>query len=73
MLLAGLGVAYVISADLLILMAVFGSTVSYVLMMMSYIKLKSFKLNLLRPYKALDGTVTASIDWVKWLSLLLLG
>ena len=47
--------------DLLILMAVFGATISYVLMMLSYIKLKSSKPDLARPYKAPGGVVTASI------------
>ena len=47
--------------DLLILMAVFGATISYVLMMMSYIKLKVSKPHLPRPYKAPGGIVTASI------------
>ncbi len=47
--------------DLLILMAVFGATISYVLMMMSYIKLKLSRPNLARPYKAPGGIVTASI------------
>jgi len=47
--------------DLLILMAVFGATLSYVLMMLSYIKLKISRPNLPRPYKAPGGIVTASI------------
>ncbi|WP_151722818.1 ethanolamine permease, partial [Acinetobacter ursingii] len=47
--------------DLLILMAVFGATLSYVLMMLSYIKLKTSRPNLPRPYKAPGGIVTASI------------
>lgn len=47
--------------DLLILMAVFGATISYVLMMMAYIKLKIAKPNMPRPYKAPGGVVTASI------------
>lgn len=47
--------------DLLILMAVFGATISYVLMMLSYIKLKVSKAHLPRPYKAPGGIVTASI------------
>ena len=49
--------------DLLILMAVFGATISYVLMM-SYIKLKLSRPNLARPYKAPGGIVTASIALV---------
>ena len=47
--------------DLLILMAVFGATISYVLMMLSYIKLKTSKANLPRPYQAPGGVVTAYI------------
>ncbi|WP_286861089.1 MULTISPECIES: ethanolamine permease [Acinetobacter] len=50
--------------DLLILMAVFGATISYVLMMMSYIKLKVSRPNLARPYQAPGGIVTASIALV---------
>lgn len=50
--------------DLLILMAVFGATISYVLMMLSYIKLKSSKASLPRPYKAPGGIVTAYIALV---------
>ncbi len=50
--------------DLLILMAVFGATISYVLMMLSYIKLKTSKADLVRPYKAPGGVVTASIALV---------
>ncbi len=50
--------------DLLILMAVFGATISYVLMMMSYIKLQTVSTNLARPYKAPGGIVTASIALV---------
>ncbi|RKG29785.1 ethanolamine permease [Acinetobacter tianfuensis] len=47
--------------DLLILMAVFGATISYVLMMLSYIKLKSAKASMPRPYQAPGGVVTAYI------------
>ena len=50
--------------DLLILMAVFGATISYVLMMMAYIKLKIAKPHMPRPYKAPGGIVTASIALV---------
>ncbi|TCB59913.1 ethanolamine permease [Acinetobacter terrae] len=50
--------------DLLILMAVFGATISYVLMMMAYIKLKISKPDMLRPYKAPGGIITASIALV---------
>ncbi|WP_291370818.1 ethanolamine permease, partial [Acinetobacter sp. UBA5934] len=44
--------------DLLILMAVFGATISYVLMMMAYIKLKISKPDMPRPYKAPGGIIT---------------
>jgi len=47
--------------DLLILMAVFGATISYVLMMMSYIKLKLSRPNLARPYQVPGGIATALI------------
>lgn len=50
--------------DLLILMAVFGATISYVLMMMAYIKLKTSKPEMPRPYKAPGGIITASIALV---------
>lgn len=50
--------------DLLILMAVFGATISYVLMMMAYIKLKTSKPDMPRPYKAPGGIITASIALV---------
>ncbi|WP_313033396.1 ethanolamine permease [Acinetobacter sp.] len=47
--------------DLLILMAVFGATISYVLMMMAYIKLKISKPDMPRPYQAPGGIITASV------------
>jgi ethanolamine permease len=47
--------------DLLILMAVFGATVSYVLMMMSHIKLRISRPDLPRPYKTPGGILTSSI------------
>ena len=47
--------------DLLILMAVFGATISYVLMMMSHIKLRISRPELHRPYKTPGGIVTSSI------------
>lgn len=49
--------------DLLILMVVFGATISYVLMM-SYIKLKLSRPNLARPYQAPGGIATALIALV---------
>ena len=50
--------------DLLILMAVFGATISYVLMMMSHIKLRLSRPELHRPYKTPGGIVTSSIALV---------
>lgn len=50
--------------DLLILMAVFDATISYVLMMMAYIKLKISKPDMPRPYQAPGGIITASIALV---------
>ncbi|WP_367109329.1 ethanolamine permease [uncultured Psychrobacter sp.] len=50
--------------DLLILMAVFGATISYVLMMASHIKLRLSRPDLPRPYKTPGGIVTSSIALV---------
>jgi ethanolamine permease len=50
--------------DLLILIAVFGATISYVLMMMSHIKLRFSRPDLARPYKTPGGIVTSSIALV---------
>jgi ethanolamine permease len=50
--------------DLLILMAVFGATISYVLMMLSHIKLRISRPELHRPYKTPGGIVTSSIALV---------
>lgn len=47
--------------DLLILMAVFGATISYVLMMLSHIKLRISHPNMHRPYKTPGGIFTSSI------------
>lgn len=47
--------------DLLILMAVFGATISYVLMMLSHIKLRLSRPDLARPYKTPGGIVTSII------------
>jgi len=47
--------------DLLILMAVFGATISYVLMMLAHIKLRLSRPDLPRPYKTPGGIVTSSI------------
>ena len=50
--------------DLLILIAVFGATISYVLMMMSHIKLRFSRPDLARPYKTPGGIITSSIALV---------
>ncbi|WP_286407346.1 ethanolamine permease [Acinetobacter johnsonii] len=50
--------------DLLILMAVFGATISYVLMMLSHIKLRISRPELHRPYKTPGGIITSSIALV---------
>lgn len=50
--------------DLLILMAVFGATISYVLMMLSHIKLRISRPELPRPYKTPGGMITSSIALV---------
>lgn len=50
--------------DLLILVAVFGATISYVLMMASHIKLRLSRPDLPRPYKTPLGIVTSGIALV---------
>lgn len=50
--------------DLLILMAVFGATISYVLMMLSHIKLRLSRPDLKRPYKTPGGMITSGIALV---------
>ena len=50
--------------DLLILMAVFGATISYVLMMLSHIKLRLSRPELPRPYKTPGGIWTSCIALV---------
>lgn len=50
--------------DLLILMAVFGATISYVLMMLSHIKLRLSRPELHRPYKTPGGVLTSGIAFV---------
>lgn len=47
--------------DQLILMAVFGATISYILMMASHIKLRIAEPNLPRPYTTPGGVVTSGI------------
>lgn len=50
--------------DLLILVAVFGATVSYILMMASHIKLRISEPNLHRPYRTPGGIATSGIAFV---------
>ncbi|MEM7191577.1 MAG: ethanolamine permease, partial [Pseudomonadota bacterium] len=50
--------------DLLILVAVFGATVSYVMMMASHIKLRISEPELERPYRTPGGIVTSGIAFV---------
>lgn len=47
--------------DLLILMAVFGATISYVLMMASHIKLRVSRPDLPRPYRTPGGIITSGL------------
>ncbi|AOA59194.1 ethanolamine permease [Acinetobacter larvae] len=47
--------------DLLILMAVFGATISYVLMMLSHIRLRWKRPDLARPYRTPGGVLTSSV------------
>lgn len=50
--------------DLLILVAVFGATVSYILMMASHIKLRLSEPDLPRPYRTPGGILTSGIAFV---------
>ncbi len=50
--------------DLMITMAVFGATISYVLMMLSHIILRKKEPDLARPYRTLGGTFTTGIALV---------
>lgn len=50
--------------DLLILMAVFGATISYVLMMASHIKLRLSRPDLPRPYRTPGGIFTSGVALV---------
>jgi ethanolamine permease len=50
--------------DQLILMAVFGATISYILMMASHIKLRMAEPGLLRPYSTPGGVLTSGIALV---------
>jgi ethanolamine permease len=50
--------------DLMITMAVFGATISYALMTLSHIVLRSKEPNLERPYRTPGGVVTSGIAFV---------
>ncbi|PAB19198.1 ethanolamine permease, partial [Klebsiella pneumoniae] len=50
--------------DSLILIAVFGATISYVLILLSHIKLRLSKPDMPRPYKTPGGIITSSIALV---------
>ena len=52
------------SGDLLILISVFGATVSYILMMISHIVLRVREPNLHRPYRTPGGMLTSGIALV---------
>ena len=57
----GFVLAMVNEGDLLILVAVFGATISYVLMMLSHIVLRVKEPDLERPYRTPGGVVTTGI------------
>lgn len=59
--LVGFGLSLTGQGDLLILVAVFGATVSYVLMMLSHIILRRREPELHRPYRTPGGVVTSGI------------
>jgi ethanolamine permease len=59
--------------DLLILVAVFGATLSYVLMMLSHILLRLREPDMPRPYRAPGGVVTSSVALVLALAALAAG
>lgn len=50
--------------DMLILMAVFGATISYVLMMLSHIKLRISRPEMQRPYKTPGGIFTSGLTLI---------
>jgi len=59
--------------DLLILMAVFGATISYVLMMLSHIKLRLSRPELTRPYRTPGGIWTSALSLILSLFAVLAG
>ncbi|WP_462379795.1 ethanolamine permease [Pseudomonas sp. Marseille-QA0892] len=60
----GFGLSLSNQGDLLILVAVFGATISYVLMMASHIALRVRRPDLPRPYRTPGGVVTSGIALV---------
>lgn len=60
----GFAMAVLNQGDLLILVAVFGATISYVLMMLSHIVLRVREPDLERPYRTPGGVVTTGIALV---------
>jgi ethanolamine permease len=59
--------------DLLILIAVFGATISYALMMVSHIVLRRREPNLERPYKTPGGTITSGVALVLSIAAIIAG
>lgn len=62
--LIGFGLSLTGQGDLLILVAVFGATISYVLMMAAHISLRLRRPKMERPYKTPGGIVTSSIGLI---------
>lgn len=60
----GFGLSLTEQGDQLILMAVFGATISYILMMASHIKLRLAEPDLPRPYRTPGGIMTSGIALV---------
>ena len=60
----GFGLSLTGSGDLLILISVFGATVSYILMMVSHIVLRLNEPQLSRPYRTPGGIATSGIALV---------
>jgi len=60
----GFGLSLTGQGDLLILVAVFGATLSYVLMMAAHITLRSRRPDMPRPYRTPGGVLTSSVALV---------
>jgi len=69
----GFALSLTTSADLLILISVFGATISYVLMMLSHIVLRLREPDLPRPYRTPGGIVTSGVALVLGLAALVAG